>query len=342
MRGIAAVRANVGPGRAVVRERGRFSVDPNEICGAAGVEAEALAAALRKVVRGEVRFDAGSRALYATDASNYRQVPIGVVMPRDGDDVVETVARLPPHSARRSWRAAAGTSLAGQCCNVAVVLDFSKYLNRILEIDPDARTRARRAGRRPRRPARRGRAARPHVRARSRDARRCTLGGMIGNNSCGVHSVMAGKTDDNVDELEVLAVRRHAAARSGATTRRRSSRAIVAEGGRRGEIYARLRDLARPLRAAHPRALSRRSRAASPATTSTDLLPENGFDVARALVGTEGTCVARPRGDGAARPEPAGARRSSSSATPTSSRPPTSAGDPRRTGRSGSRGSTTA
>src|SRR5918912_3149843 len=107
----------------------------------ADVDAAALAADLRRCVRGEVRFDAGSRALYATDGSNYRQVPIGVVIPRDIDDVIATVA------AARRYRApvlarGGGTSLAGQCCNVAVVMDLSKYMHHILELDP-VRRRAR-------------------------------------------------------------------------------------------------------------------------------------------------------------------------------------------------------
>src|SRR5438046_7049530 len=93
---------------------------------------------LRRSIRGEVRFDAGSRALYSTDASNYRQVPIGVVIPRDIDDVVQTVAVARRHGAPILARGG-GTSLAGQCCNVAVVMDFSKYVNRILKIDPERR-----------------------------------------------------------------------------------------------------------------------------------------------------------------------------------------------------------
>ena len=108
----------------------------------------------------------------------------------------------------------AGTSLAGQCCNVAVVLDFTKYMNRILEIDPGQRIRARPAGRRPGHAAKRGGSRikltfGPDPSTHSR----CTLGGMIGNNSCGTHSLLAGKTVDNVEELRHSAVRRHAADR---------------------------------------------------------------------------------------------------------------------------------
>src|SRR6202048_5055308 len=99
------------------------------------VDTPALAEALRRHVRGEVRFDPSTRALYATDGSNYRQVPIGVVLPRDADDVVATVALCRQFGAPLLCRGG-GTSLAGQCCNVAIILDFSKHMARIIEIDP--------------------------------------------------------------------------------------------------------------------------------------------------------------------------------------------------------------
>src|SRR5271154_3534647 len=98
----------------------------------ASTDAFGPAEALRRQIRGEVRFDSGSRALYSTDASNYRQVPIGVVLPRDSDDVQATVALCREFGAPLLCRGG-GTSLAGQCCNVAVILDFSKYMARILE-----------------------------------------------------------------------------------------------------------------------------------------------------------------------------------------------------------------
>src|SRR5438552_16032330 len=167
------------------------------------VDVEALASELGGHIRGEVRFDNGSRALYATDASNYHQVPIGVVIPRDADDVVQTIAVARSFGAPVLARGG-GTSLAGQCCNVAVVLDTSKYMNRMIGLDPATR-RAR---------VQPGlvldslrQAAHQHSLTFAPDPSthtHCTLGGMIGNNSCGVHSVMGGKTDDNVEELEIL------------------------------------------------------------------------------------------------------------------------------------------
>src|SRR4029077_19587030 len=100
------------------------------------VAAADLEKELKREVKGEVRFDRGSRALYATDGSNYRQIPIGLVLPRDEEDVVAAVAACRKFGAPVLPRGA-GTSLAGQCCNVAVVLDFTKYMNRILELDSE-------------------------------------------------------------------------------------------------------------------------------------------------------------------------------------------------------------
>jgi len=151
----------------------------------------------------DVRFDDGTRALFATDASNYRQVPIGVVFPRNRDEIVAALEVCRAHGAPLLPRGA-GTSLAGQCCNEAVVLDVSRHLRGILEVDPvrgiarvepgvvldDLRREAERFG------LTFGPDPATH--------RTCTLGGMIGNNSCGVHSVMAGRTDENVLALEVV------------------------------------------------------------------------------------------------------------------------------------------
>src|ERR1700716_4321000 len=109
------------------------------------LQAHELEAELKRRVRGEVRFDRGSRALYATDASNYRQVPIGLVIPQDVEDVIAAVAACRKYGAPILPRGA-GTSLAGQCCNVAVVFDFTKYMNRILEVDADRKKRVRGGG----------------------------------------------------------------------------------------------------------------------------------------------------------------------------------------------------
>jgi len=242
---------------------------------------------LKRAVKGEVRFDDGSRALYATDASNYRQVPIGIVIPRTIDDVVETVRVCWRHRVPLLARGG-GTSLCGQCCNVAVVMDFSKYLNRIVEIDPENRTARvepgvvlddlRNAA------ERHGLTFGPDPSTHSHN----TLGGMIGNNSCGVHSVMAGATVDNVIELDVLTY--DGERMTVAATDETRYREIQERGGRPAEIYRRLcvlRDrYAEAIRARFPPIPRRVSGYNLPA-----LLPEHGFHLARALVGSEGTCV---------------------------------------------------
>jgi FAD/FMN-containing dehydrogenase/Fe-S oxidoreductase len=250
-------------------------------------EAAALAEALQSVVHGEVRFDRGSRALYATDASNYRQVPIGVVVPRSIEDVVQTVAVCKRFGAPLLSRGAA-TSLAGQCCNVAVVIDMSKYLRKILELDPRSKQ------------ARvqpgvvlddlRG-AAGQHALTFGPDPAthdHCTLGGMIGNNSCGVHALMAGKTADNVEELDILTY--DGLRMTVGRTDNEELERIIGEGGRRGEIYGGLKAIrdtyADRIRARFPKIPRRVS-----GYNLDQLLPENGFHVARALVGTESTCV---------------------------------------------------
>ncbi|MGR6035210.1 MAG: FAD-binding and (Fe-S)-binding domain-containing protein [Candidatus Nitrosoglobus sp.] len=251
------------------------------------LDAAALAAELTDEIQGEVRFDDGSRALYATDGSNYRQVPIGVVIPKSVDDIIKTVTACRKHGAPVLSRGG-GTSLAGQCCNVAVIIDMSKYLNRILELDPEKKTARVEPGcvldvlRK---------AAEKHHLTFAPDPSthtHNTLGGMIGNNSCGVHSVMGGNTVDNVIELDVL-LYDGTRMKVGQTNPAEVDR-IVAAGGRRGEIYAQLKalceDHADQIRARYPKIPRRIS-----GYNLNELLPENGFNIARALVGSEGTCV---------------------------------------------------
>ena len=251
------------------------------------VDARGLATALTRNLRGEVRFDDGSRALYATDGSNYRQVPIGVVIPHDSDDVVATVALAREYGAPVLCRGG-GTSLAGQCCNVAVLLDFSKYMNNIIEIDPVRRI------------ARvqpgvvldnlRNAAEKHHLTFGPDPAThdRCTLGGMIGNNSCGAHSVMAGKTDDNIEALQILTY--DGLRMQVGHTNDAEFENIIAAGSRRGGIYAGLRKLRETysdlIQQRYPNIPRRVS-----GYNLNYLLPENGINIARALVGSEGTCV---------------------------------------------------
>ncbi|HLV86800.1 MAG TPA: FAD-linked oxidase C-terminal domain-containing protein [Candidatus Sulfotelmatobacter sp.] len=251
------------------------------------VDSTGLAAALRSHLRGEVRFDAGSRALYATDGSNYRQVPIGVVLPMDVDDVLAAIALCREFGAPLLCRGG-GTSLAGQCCNVAVVLDFSKYMAGIVEIDPARRIARVQPG--VVLDKLRNAAEKYHLTFAPDPAShdRCTIGGMIGNNSCGVHSVMAGKTDDNIEEMEIVTYD-GVLMKVGQTSAHELAR-ITAAPGRQAQIYRTLRHLSESygdqIRQKFPQIPRRVS-----GYNLNYLLPENGFHVARALVGTEGTCA---------------------------------------------------
>jgi FAD/FMN-containing dehydrogenase/Fe-S oxidoreductase len=255
------------------------------MAGPTGRQARALERELKRALRGSVDFGDGARALYATDASNYRQIPIGVVCPRDTADVEEALVRCRRFGAPILARGG-GTSLAGQCCNAAVVLDFSRHMNRVLEIDPHSRTarvepgcvlddlRA---------------AAAPHGLSFGPDPAthdHCTLGGMIGNDSCGTHSVFTGRTTHNVRELDVLTA-------DGSRMRARAldDRALAREcarDGRPAEILSGLR----ALRDRHADEIRRRFPAIPRRVSGyslDELLPERGFHVARSLVGSEGT-----------------------------------------------------
>lgn len=244
---------------------------------------------LRRTVSGTVSFAAGERALYAMDGSNYRQVPIGVVIPRTIDDVVAAMGVCRSFGAPIFSRGG-GTSLSGQCCNAAIVIDWSRHLNRILEINAGERFARVQPG---------------VVCDQLRDAAaplgltwgpdpathtHCTFGGMIGNNSCGVHSQMAGKTVDNVLELEILlydGTRMNVGAMTQAELE-----AKIATGGRVGGIYARLSALRTKYEELiHERYVKIPRRVSG--YNLDELLPdENGkFNLAKALVGTESTCV---------------------------------------------------
>jgi FAD/FMN-containing dehydrogenase/Fe-S oxidoreductase len=255
-------------------------------------DAERLAADLRGALKGEVRFDRGSRALYATDGSNYRQPPIGVVIPRDVEDVIRAVEICREHDAPIFGRGG-GTSLAGQCCNAAVCFDFSKYMNRVLAVDRERRLARVEPGAvldvLQRQAKAQGLVFGPDPATHSH----CTLGGMIGNNSCGVHSVLAQfqgsgpRTSDNVESMEILTydgVRLHVGA-----TSQHELRAIVRRDDRRADIYRHL-DRLRAHYADGIRSMPHIPRRVS-GYNLPPLLQEHGFNVAQALVGSESTCV---------------------------------------------------
>jgi FAD/FMN-containing dehydrogenase/Fe-S oxidoreductase len=244
-----------------------------------------LARSLRAEIAGEVRFTPGDRALYAYDASIFRQLPIGVVVPHDAADVEAALAVCRRFDAPVFGRGC-GTALAGQSVNVAVVFDFSKRMNEIVTLDP----RARRARVQPGVICDQLRnAAEEHQLTFGPDPAthdHATIGGMVGNNSCGTHSVMAGKTVDNIDELDIVTYD-GLRMRVGATTEEQLD-GIIAHGGRRGAIYAglkRIRDVyADDIRTGMPDIPRRVS-----GYNLDELLPEKGFHVARALVGSEST-----------------------------------------------------
>ncbi|MBV2363009.1 FAD-binding oxidoreductase [Streptomonospora sp. NEAU-YY374] len=251
------------------------------------IDLDGFERALRRDVSGTVAFDAGTRALYTADASNYRHVPLGVVRPRTVDDVVAAVAACSAYGVPLTTRGG-GTSIAGNSIGPGLVVDTSRYLTAIEEVDPRTRTARVQPG-----------VVLDHLRAAAAPHgltfgpdpsthSRCTLGGMIGNNSCGSHSVAWGTTADNVQSLDVLL---HDGTRMtvGATGRDDLLR-LAAQPTREGQVYAALRDLVDTymgdLRTGMPRLRRRVS-----GYSLDRLLPENGGHLARALTGTEGTCV---------------------------------------------------
>ncbi|MFE6775372.1 FAD-binding and (Fe-S)-binding domain-containing protein [Streptomyces sp. NPDC057702] len=239
-------------------------------------EGREVVAALRAAVRGEVADDTTARALHTMDASNYRRVPLAVVAPRDADDIAAALAVCREHGVPVVPRGG-GTSIAGQATGVGVVLDLARHLNRIVALDPEARTAVVQPGvicddlRS---------AAAPHGLTFGPDPSthdRCTIGGMIGNNSCGSHSVAWGTTADNVRELEVL--------------RYGGERVRLARGGL-AELPGPLREGLRGL-VDGDLALLRTGFPELPRRISgyalDELLPERGGDLARAFTGSEGT-----------------------------------------------------
>lgn len=253
--------------------------------GAGRHDAVAVAEALRRGGCGEVSGGAGRRAQYAADASNYRRVPLAVVFPREREHVLRALAvcrRLGVPVTSRG----AGTSTSGQAMGEGVVLDFSRYFNRLLALDPEARTAT----------VEPGivlddlqSAAAAHGLVFGADPSthsRCTVGGMIGNNACGTHSLAWGRTADNVEELEVVTYR-GTVLRLGRMTREEID-AAVAEGGERGRIIGALHGLAERHLVVLRTELGRFPRQVSGYGLE-HLLPERRFDLARAFVGSEGT-----------------------------------------------------
>ncbi|MFF1513493.1 FAD-binding and (Fe-S)-binding domain-containing protein [Streptomyces sp. NPDC058305] len=230
-----------------------------------------LRAALTRAVRGDVAFDTTARALTTMDASNYRRVPLGVVSPYDADDIAATLAVCRDHAIPVVPRGG-GTSIAGQATGTGIVLDLTRHMNRVLDLDPTTRTARVQPGtvldRLQETAAPHGLRFGPDPSTHSR----CTLGGMIGNNSCGTHSVAWGTTADNVHTLTVID-----------STGRTAHLGRHGAGAPDGLLDLVTGELAL-LRTGYPDLPRRISGYALDA-----LLPERGTDVARAYCGTEGT-----------------------------------------------------
>ncbi|MFD4696084.1 FAD-binding and (Fe-S)-binding domain-containing protein [Streptomyces niveus] len=238
----------------------------------AGDLARGLAGDLARAVRGDVDFSAAARALVTMDASNYRRVPVGVVAPRDADDIAAALDICRGHGVPVVPRGG-GTSIAGNATGIGVVLDLTRYFRSIVSVDTGARTAVVQPGvvldRLRDHVAPHGLTFGPDPSTHSR----CTIGGMIGNNSCGSHSVAWGTTADNVRELSVTTY-------DGAALR-------LGQGwdGAPAGLRTLVDDNLALLRTGYPTGLPRRiSGYAIDA-----LLPENGTDLARAFCGSEGT-----------------------------------------------------
>lgn len=246
-----------------------------------------FASALRGSVAGAVAVDAATRALYTTDASNYRVVPDAVLVPRSTDDIVAALAICHDFGVPVVPRGG-GTSVAGNALGGGLLIDTSRHLTAVTGIDPASKTarvepgvvlddlRAETA---------------PHGLTFGPDPSthgRCTLGGMIGNNACGSHSVAWGTTADNVESLDI-ALPDGTRMTVGATSREQL-RSLATAPNRQGQVYARLQQLVDRHLATIRTGLPTFSRRVSGYALD-QLLPEKGFQLARALTGTEGTCV---------------------------------------------------
>ena len=242
---------------------------------------------LRSKVRGEVHFEDGYRAMYSTDAANYRQVPIAVVLPLDADDAQTAMTICHKHGAPATPRGG-GTSLTGASCNASVIFDYSKHMNRIISIDVQNKIAVVEPG---------------VVLDDLRDAvakynltfgpapathNRCNIGGMFGNNSCGTPAQFSGRLEENIFEAEVL-LHEGARMRVGPTTPAQLDD-IIRKGGRQGEIYAKLKAIHEKYGKLVKERFPDIPRRVSGYNLHL-LSPESGFNVARALVGSEGTIV---------------------------------------------------
>ncbi len=251
------------------------------------VDTEKLHRTLAETVDGEVRFDVGSKAAYSYDGSNYRMPPIGVVVPRTRDAAVAAIGVCADLDVPVLSRGG-GTSLAGQCCNEAVVIDWTKYCHRVISVDLGQRSAIVEPGIAL---DKLNDAVREHglmVGPKPSTHVSCTIGGMIGNNSCGSTAQAYGKMADSVRRLEILT---YDGLRTWTgPTSDEEYEEILSAGGRKAQLYQKLRELRdenlAELRTGYPDIPRRVS-----GYNLDHLLPEKGFNVARALVGSESTLV---------------------------------------------------
>ena len=255
---------------------------------------------LRKRVSGEVRFDPFSRVLYSTDASIYQMEPVGVVIPRSAADVQATIEVARENGVPVLPRAG-GTSLAGQTVNHAIVMDFSKYLNQVVEVNREASWARVQPGIVL---DQLNRELLPHGLMYAPDpttSNRACVGGGIGNNTCGAHSVIYGKSLDHIMELDVLLS--DASATHFRPLDSAELEAKLSGAGLESEIYRGVRRLAQDndaeIRARYPNIMRRVSGynldefLTEPIGPYAGSANSHGFNLTRMVVGSEGTlCVA--------------------------------------------------
>ncbi len=253
----------------------------------AEADTRALVETLKRRVSGEVRFDKMTRVLYSTDASIYQIEPIGVVIPRNAEDVIAVVETAVQHGVSVLPRGG-GTSLAGQTVGHSVVMDFSKYMRNVIEVNPEERWVRTQPGivldALNRQLAPHGLLFAPDPSTSNRG----NIGGALGNNSCGAHSIMWGKTVDNVLELDVGLSDGHTARFNELDGAQLESR--MRASGLEGEIY---RDLFAIGEANRDEVLKRYPKIQRRVSgyNLDEFVGGSDFNMARFVVGSEGTLV---------------------------------------------------
>lgn len=250
-------------------------------------EGKSLESILKDNIKGEVRFNDGDRSLYATDASNYRQIPVGVVIPKDKEDIIKTINICRSKDIPIVSRGG-GTSLAGQTTNEAVILDMTKYYDRILEVNPEEKWVRVQPGIILDKLNKSLNGYNLMIGPDPATHTHCSIGGMLGNNACGVHAQWGGKMQDNTLELEIMTYEGDIFT-VGATSSEELENILKGEDAK-SRIYHQLLKLRHKYQDFIKREFPEIPRRVSGFNLE-DLLEENGFNLARALVGSESTLV---------------------------------------------------